>query len=68
MTRSPIDRQSELPSSVPLFRYAPDRVRFSWRDLNPALVRSAADLPQYLILGDLDPSTFECSAGGWSAR
>lgn len=68
MTRSPIDRQSELPSSVPLFRYAPDRVRFSWRDLNPVLVRSAADLPQYLILGNLDPSTFECSAGGWSAR
>ena len=68
MTRSLIDRQSELPRSVPLFRYAPDRVRFSWRDWDPALVRSGADLPQYLILGDLDPSTFEQSVGGWSAR
>jgi len=63
-----LDRQSELPRSVPLFRDAPDRVRFSWRDWDPALVRSGADLPQYLILGDLDPSTFEQSAGGWSAR
>ena len=68
MTRSLLGRQSELPRSVPLLRYAPDRVRFSWRDWDPALVRSAADLPQYLILGDLDPSTFEQSAGGWSAR
>jgi hypothetical protein len=68
MTHSLLDRQSELPRSVPLVRYAPDRVRFSWRDWDPALVRSGADLPQYLILGDLDPSTFEQSAGGWSAR
>lgn len=68
MTRSLIDRQSELPRSIPLFRYAPDRVRFLWRDWDPALVRSADDIPQYLILGDLDPSTFERSAAGWSAR
>lgn len=68
MTLSLLDRQSELPRSVPLFRYAPERVRFSWRDWDPSLVRSSADLPQYLILGDLDPSTFEQSAGGWSAR
>ncbi|MFY9183547.1 MAG: hypothetical protein WBJ45_10605 [Limnohabitans sp.] len=68
MTRSLLDRQAELPRSVPLFRYTPDRVRFSWQDWDPALVRSAEDLPQYLILGDLDQSTFQLSAGGWSAR
>lgn len=68
MTRSLLDRQAELPRSVLLFRYAPDRVRFSWQDWNPALVRSSADLPQYLILGDLDLSTFQLSAHGWSAR
>lgn len=68
MTRSLLDRQSELPRSLPLFRYAPERVRFSWRGWDPALVRSANDLPQYLILGDLDASTFERAAGGWSAR
>lgn len=68
MTRSLLDRQAELPRSVPLFRYAPDRVRFSWQDCNPALVRSVSDLPQYLILGDLDPSAFQLSTGGWSAR
>ena len=68
MSRSLLDRQSGLPRSVPLFRFAPKRVRFSWRDWDPALVKSAADLPQYLILGDLDPSTFDQSASGWSAR
>lgn len=68
MTRSLLDRQSELPRSVPLFRYTPARVRFSWRDWDPSIVRSAADLPQYLILGDLDVSTFKQSADSWSAR
>jgi hypothetical protein len=68
MTLSPLNRQSELPRSVPLFRFAPDRAAFSWRELNPALVRSAADIPQYLILGELDPSTFDLSNVGWSAR
>ena len=68
MTRFFLDQQSGLARSVPLFRYAPDRVRFTWKDWNPALVRCAADLPQYLILGVLDASTFQLSASGWSAR
>ncbi len=68
MIRSLLDRQSELPRSVPLFRYAPERVSHSWRDWDPALVRSDRDLPQYLILGDLDPSKFHLSSAGWSAR
>ncbi len=68
MTRSLIDHQSELPRSVPLFRFAPDRTPFSWREFNPALVRSASDIPQYLILGDLDHSTFKPTSKGWSAR
>lgn len=68
MTTPLLERQSELPRSVPLFRYAPERVNFSWRDWDPALVRSASDIPQYLILGKLDPSSFRTSASGWSAR
>lgn len=68
MTHSLVDRQKELPRSIQLFRYAPNRVRFSWRDWDPRAVRCAEDLPQYLILGDLDPSTFQQSAIGWSAR
>lgn len=68
MTSSLLDRQAELPRSVPLFRFAPERGHFSWRDWDPSLVRSAEDIPQYLILGDLDPSTFEQSSEGWSAR
>ncbi len=68
MTQSLLNRQSDLPGSIPLFRYVPVRVPHSWQNWNPALVRSAADLPQYLILGDLDSSTFQQSAAGWSAR
>lgn len=68
MQQSLLSRQSGLPRSVPLFRYAPERARFSWRDWNPSLIRSHKDLPQYLILGNLDPSTFEQSPSGWSAR
>jgi hypothetical protein len=68
MTSTILERQAELPRSIPLFRYAPDRVQFSWQDWDPAAVRSAGDLPQYLILGNLDPSSFDKLEGGWSAR
>jgi hypothetical protein len=68
MTHSVSERQSELPRFIPLCRYAPDRAPFSWQDWSPILVKSATDLPQYLILGRLEPSSFQISAGGWSAR
>ncbi len=68
MTHSVAERQSELPRFIPLCRYAPDRARFSWQNWSPVLVKSATDLPQYLILGRLEPSSFQISAGGWSAR
>lgn len=68
MTKSVLDRQSDLPSSIPLFRYAPERIHFSWREWNPSAVRSGDDLPQYLILGNLDATSFDNSPKGWSAR
>lgn len=68
MTSSLLERQLELPSYVPLFRYAPERAHFSWQNWDPALVRCAANLPPYLILGNLDRSTFAQSTDGWSAR
>lgn len=68
MTRSILDLQDELPKSIALFRYTPRRASFSWRDWDPCLVRSADDIPEYLILGKLDRSTFEQSANGWRAR
>ena len=68
MTRPLFDYQSELPRSIRLFRYTPDRLGFSWSGWDPSLVQSALDLPPYLILGDLDSSTFEQSTSGWSAR
>ena len=68
MTSPLLNRQVDLPRSIPLFQYVPDRLSFSWEEWNPSLVRTAADLPQYLILGNLDPSTFQLSPAGWSAR
>ena len=61
-------RLSGLAHPIPLARYAPRREPFSWRDWDPARVRSAADLPQYLILGALDHASFVQSADGWRAR
>lgn len=63
-----LDHQHALPRTIPLFRYIPRRAGFSWRSWDHTRVRSANDLPQYLILGDLDPSTVAISDGGWSAR
>jgi hypothetical protein len=68
MTGTILERQAELPRFIPLYRYAPTRVQFSWHDWNPEAARSAEDLPQYLILGNLDPSSFNKSEDGWSAR
>lgn len=68
MTRPLLDRQDELPRSVHLFRYLPVRGGVSVKELDPSRLRSSADLPARLILGDLDPSTFKCSEDGWSAR
>ena len=68
MTQSLLARQDQLPAAIPLIQYAPNRVPFSWQGWDPTQVRSPRDLPQYLILGDLDCSTFEASAAGWSAR
>jgi hypothetical protein len=67
-TRSGSEPQSKLPRSIPLFRFVPARDEFSFRDWNPSLVLCADDLPPYLILGNLERSTFERCAGGWSAR
>ena len=68
MTRSILDLQDELPKSIALIRYTPRRASFSWREWDPCLVRYADEIPEYLILGKLDWSTFEQSAGGWSGR
>ena len=68
MTNSVLDRQSELPTSIPLFRYAPERSHFSWREWDPSAVRTSDDLPQYLILGNLDATSVNNSPKGWSAR
>ena len=68
MTRPLLDRQKELPRSIQLLRYNPNRAQFSWKDWDPRDVRRPADLPQYLILGELDLSSFQATVGGWSAR
>lgn len=67
-TPTPLGRQHALPRTIPLIRHIPRRADFSWRGWDPMRVRCAADLPPYLILGNLDASTFERSDSGWSAR
>lgn len=68
MSSSAVNQQSELSEVVPLLRYAPRRSNHTWKPWDPARVRSAADLPQYLVLGGIDPTTFQLSSEGWFAR
>ena len=68
MSSKNVNRQSELPKFISLLRYAPKRSHHSWKDWSPELVRSASDLPQYLVLGSIDPSIFHLSPEGWFAR
>ena len=63
-----IQQQAEAPLSIHLLRYLPQRRGFNWRALDPAAIRSAGDLPPYLILGELDEASFKRSDEGWSAR
>ncbi len=63
-----IQQQADTPLSIHLLRYLPQRRNFNWRALDPAAVRSANDLPPYLILGPLDEASFKRSDQGWSAR
>lgn len=67
MSQDKLQRQAELPASIQLFRYNPERLQFNWESWDPAKVRSAKDLPPYLILGPLDESTFKITSEGWSA-
>jgi hypothetical protein len=68
MSRPLLERQAELPSSISLYRYAPNRRVFTWEGFQPGNVTTADDLPEYLILGLLDLSRFQLSEDGWSAR
>ena len=68
MNPSYLNLQSELPESIPLLRYLPERVGHPWNDWDPSHVFAPCDLPPYLIFGPLDPSSFRKSLAGWSAR
>ena len=68
MSSAQVNRQSELPEVLPLIRYAPKRSNHSWNNWRPENVQSISDLPQYLVLGAIDPSKFQLSADGWFAR
>lgn len=63
-----IQQQAQTPASIHLLRYLPRRRDFNWRALDPTAVRSADDLPPYLIMGPLDKASFKRSHEGWSAR
>ncbi len=53
-----------LPPVIPLPQI--DRP-YAGTDCSPSEVKSPADLPNRLFLGDLDEQSFQSSANGWSA-
>jgi hypothetical protein len=60
--------ESDYPRRIPIARYIPARRDFPLADWDPRNVQVAADLPPYLILGQLDEATFQRTEVGWSAR
>ena len=68
MSESPLELQDTLPSLYSVTEYGPTRKHFSGGDQNAAAVRTPADLPPYLVLGNLDETTFQSSSSGWSTR
>jgi len=68
MSKSLLELQDTLPTYIQLLRYGPPRRHFSGGSQKAAAVRTPADLPPYLVLGNLDENTFRLSSSGWSAR
>ena len=58
---------SVLPAVIPLVRHVPSRRSFELRGFDPSNVRTAIDLPPYLVLGTLDEGSFTQRDDGWSA-
>lgn len=68
MTATLAERLSALPYSISLSRHLPVRRPFTFKNWTLSAVRSADDLPPYLMLGPLDAASFTQSEEGWSAR
>ena len=68
MTATLAERLSALPYSIALSLHVPVRRPFTLKNWTPSAVRSADDLPPYLMLGPLDAVSFTQSEEGWSAR
>ncbi len=68
MTSNPVlQRQASLPRAIRLLRHNPARPAFAFDKFDPHRVRTAADLPPYLLLGPLDAASFAATPDGWSA-
>lgn len=67
MNLSPQQLQKKLPRVIGIHRHVPNRAHFPWDTFSPSQVRSAKDLPPYLILGAIDRESFTASSDGWSA-
>jgi hypothetical protein len=68
MSKSIIDMQAELPRTIRLAKYSPDRNGIGLAGLKPNRIQAIGDLPDYLILGILDPNQCEFSDTGWHAK
>ena len=63
-----VEMQALLPRTIWLVKHCPDRNDVRLAAFNPAQVSSVDDLPEYLILGSVDPSRCEFSDTGWYGR
>ncbi|MBM4062029.1 MAG: hypothetical protein FJ265_13175, partial [Planctomycetes bacterium] len=61
-------REAALAATIPLLHHVPARRPFPFESFAPANVRTADDLPPYLLLGALDPKSFAITPAGWSAE
>lgn len=65
-TVEPAPGESSL-TFIPLIRHSPSRRPFDWQGFSPDSVRAPGDLPDCLVMGCLDESSFRRDSEGWQA-
>lgn len=67
MSKNVEDLKSRLPRIIGLGSHTPARRGFTLNGFDPKRVKCAADLPPYLILGELDETGCQFLTTGWRA-
>ena len=63
-----VDMQADLPRTIRLAKYSPVRNGIGLVGLKPTQIHGVDELPDYLILGSLNPNQCEFSDKGWHAK